>query len=84
MTEKNFAQGLIIFLGATLGDFLNWTDILNQGMFLKPVSWWSVLSYRIKVVMDNLSTGLLTATRAGVKTGLVVYLNVLQQQNRLV
>ena len=33
--------------------------------------------------MDNLSTGILTATRAEVKKGLAVYLTVLQQQNLL-
>ena len=31
--------------------------------------------------MDNSSTGLVTAARAGVKTGLVVYLARLEQQN---
>ena len=34
--------------------------------------------------MDNLSTGLVTATRADVKTGLAVYLTELKQQNMLV
>ena len=33
--------------------------------------------------MDNSSTGLVTAARAGVKTGLVVYLAALEQQNLL-
>ena len=31
--------------------------------------------------MDNFSTGLVTASRAGVKTGLAVYLAELEQQN---
>ena len=33
--------------------------------------------------MDNSRTGLVTVARAGVKTGLVVYLAVLEQQNWL-
>ena len=33
--------------------------------------------------MDNSSTGLVTAARAGVKTGLAVYLDALKQQNMM-
>ena len=38
-------------------------------------------SSQLCLVMDNSSTGLVTAARAGVKTGLVVYLARLEQQN---
>ena len=54
--------------------------IPNVGSYVWPGCKPSVVS----ASMDNFSAGLLSAARAGVKTGLVAYHNLLQQQNKLI